>query len=133
MFSLGDASHSFIEFALRDGAAETIAVSTVAGVHGPRQTIEGVNFVVAYLSRLEHFRYRVTQRPEPEREHHLHTIETLPLKINSMGRGFVVGFRPELWRAVTPADAPADAASFKSNLIGPDGYTMPATQSDIFV
>jgi len=89
MFSLGDASHSFIEFALRDDAAETIAVSTVAGVHGPRQTIEGVNFVV--------------------------------------------GFRPELWRAVAPADAPADAASFKSNLVGPDGYTMPATQSDIFI
>jgi len=89
IFSLGDASHSFIEFALREDAATNIAVSTVAGIHGPRQTIEGVNFVV--------------------------------------------GFRPELWHAVTPADAPPDAASFTSELVGPDGYTIPATQSDIFI
>jgi len=89
IFSLGDASHSFIEFALRDDAVATDAVSTVAGIHGPRQTIEGVNFVV--------------------------------------------GFRPELWRTVAPADAPADIVSFMSELTGPDGYSMPATQSDIFI
>ena len=45
----------------------------------------------------------------------------------------VVGFRPELWRAVAPADAPADAVSFQRDLVGPDGYTMPATQADVFV
>lgn len=89
IFSLGDASHSFMEFALREGAAPDAAVSAVASIHGPRQTIEGVNFVV--------------------------------------------GFRPELWRSVAPADAPSDAASFGSALVGPDGYTIPATQSDIFI
>ena len=89
IFSLGDASHSFLEFALREGADPSVAVSTVAGIRGPRQTTEGVNFVV--------------------------------------------GFRPELWRTVAPADAPSDAASFSSALVGPDGFTMPATQSDIFI
>jgi putative iron-dependent peroxidase len=89
IFSLGDASHSFIEFALRDGAAAQDAVSAIADMHGPQKTVEGVNFVV--------------------------------------------GFRPELWRVVAPADAPSDVVSFKSDLIGPDGYTIPATQTDIFI
>ena len=89
IFSLGDASHSYMEFALRSGASAKDAVSAVADMHDPRKTTEGVNLVV--------------------------------------------GFRPELWRAVAPADAPSDAASFKSALIGPDGYTMPATQTDIFI
>jgi porphyrinogen peroxidase len=49
------------------------------------------------------------------------------------GVNLVVGFRPELWRKVVPADTPADAKSFDQDLVGPDGYTMPATQADIFV
>jgi porphyrinogen peroxidase len=49
------------------------------------------------------------------------------------GVNLVVGFRPELWREVAPADTPADAKSFGQDLVGPDGYTMPATQADIFV
>lgn len=89
IFSLGDASHSYIELALRSDAAAKDAVSAVADMHDPRKTTEGVNLVV--------------------------------------------GFRPELWRTVAPADAPSDAASFKSELIGPDGYTMPGTQTDIFI
>ena len=89
IFSLGDASHSFLEFAMVAGAASKDAVSMIADMHGPRKTIEGVNFVV--------------------------------------------GFRPELWRAVAPADTPSDAASFEHELVGPDGYTIPATQADIFI
>ena len=88
IFSLGDASHSFMEFALLGGASGKNAISAIADLHGPRKTVEGVNFVA--------------------------------------------GFRPELWRAAAPADAPSDAASFESPLIGPDGYTIPATQTDIF-
>ncbi len=89
IFSLGDASHSYMEFALQGGAAAKAAVCAVADMHDPRKTTEGVNLVV--------------------------------------------GFRPELWRAVAPADAPSDAASFRNELKGPDGYTIPATQTDIFI
>jgi putative iron-dependent peroxidase len=48
------------------------------------------------------------------------------------GVDLVVGFRPELWRSIAPDDTPADLESFRGDLIGPDGYTMPATQADLF-
>lgn len=48
------------------------------------------------------------------------------------GVNLVVGFRPELWRSVAPDDAPKDAEAFEHELVGPDGYTMPATQADLF-
>lgn len=89
IFALGDPSHSFLEFASRDGTAPGDAIRSVANLHGPLKTTEGVNLVV--------------------------------------------GFRPELWRSVMPNDCPADAKGFDSDLIGPDGYTMPATQADVFI
>jgi putative iron-dependent peroxidase len=46
------------------------------------------------------------------------------------GVNLVTGFRPELWREVVPEDAPADVAGFDADLVGLDGYTMPATQHD---
>jgi putative iron-dependent peroxidase len=46
------------------------------------------------------------------------------------GVNLVAGFRPELWRAVAPAQAPPDVAGFNSDVVGPDGYLMPATQHD---
>jgi porphyrinogen peroxidase len=49
------------------------------------------------------------------------------------GANFVVGFRPELWQAVEPNDAPRDVRGFNEPLRGADGYEMPATQADIFV
>jgi porphyrinogen peroxidase len=45
------------------------------------------------------------------------------------GLNLVAGFRPELWREVAPADAPAALAGF-GPVVGVDGYTMPATQHD---
>jgi len=45
------------------------------------------------------------------------------------GVNLVAGFRPELWRSVAPGDAP-DVAGFERDLVGPDGYAMPATQHD---
>jgi len=89
IFALGDASHSYIEFALRHDAAPANAVRTVADLHDPRRTIEGVNLVA--------------------------------------------GFRPELWRNVMPSDTPPNTHSFARPLVGADGYTMPATQADIFI
>jgi porphyrinogen peroxidase len=46
------------------------------------------------------------------------------------GVNLVAGFRPELWRKVVPEDAPSELEGFNDDLLGPDGYTMPATQHD---
>ena len=46
------------------------------------------------------------------------------------GVNLVSGFRPELWREVVPEDAPADVEGFNSDVVGPGGYRMPATQHD---
>jgi putative iron-dependent peroxidase len=49
------------------------------------------------------------------------------------GVNLVVGFRPDIWREVAPDDAPAGVHGFDAELRGPDGYTMPATQADLWV
>ena len=46
------------------------------------------------------------------------------------GVNLVAGFRPELWRATNPDDCPAGVSGFEADVIGPDGYVMPATQHD---
>jgi porphyrinogen peroxidase len=46
------------------------------------------------------------------------------------GVNLVAGFRPELWRAAAPDDAPAELHGFDEDLVGSDGFTMPATQHD---
>ncbi|HXA29355.1 MAG TPA: Dyp-type peroxidase [Candidatus Angelobacter sp.] len=46
------------------------------------------------------------------------------------GVNLVSGFRPELWRGVDPDGLPAELSGFDQDLVGPDGYTMPATQHD---
>ncbi len=46
------------------------------------------------------------------------------------GINFVAGFRPELWLEVAPDDTPPGLHGFDEPLVGPDGYTMPATQHD---
>jgi putative iron-dependent peroxidase len=46
------------------------------------------------------------------------------------GVNLVAGFRPELWREVAPDDAPAEVEGFNEDLVGIDGFVMPATQRD---
>jgi putative iron-dependent peroxidase len=46
------------------------------------------------------------------------------------GVNLVAGFRPELWRAIAPDDAPAELHGFDEDIVGVDGFTMPATQHD---
>jgi putative iron-dependent peroxidase len=46
------------------------------------------------------------------------------------GVNLVAGFRPELWRELMPDDTPGDVDGFNRDLIGADGYVMPATQHD---
>jgi putative iron-dependent peroxidase len=47
------------------------------------------------------------------------------------GVNLVTGFRPELWATVAPDAAPDDVRGFDQALVGPDGYTFPATQHDV--
>ena len=46
------------------------------------------------------------------------------------GVNLVAGFRPELWRELSPEDTPADLAGFNADIAGIDGFVMPATQHD---
>jgi putative iron-dependent peroxidase len=47
------------------------------------------------------------------------------------GVNLVAGFRPELWGRVAPADdVPPGVEGFNRELVGTDGYRMPATQHD---
>jgi porphyrinogen peroxidase len=49
------------------------------------------------------------------------------------GVNFVIGFRPELWRALMPTDTPPDSQGFNSEIRGVEGFVMPATQHDALV
>jgi putative iron-dependent peroxidase len=46
------------------------------------------------------------------------------------GVNLVAGFRPELWKTVVPDEAPGGLEGFNRDLVGPDGFVMPATQHD---
>ncbi|HVM56264.1 MAG TPA: Dyp-type peroxidase [Gaiellaceae bacterium] len=46
------------------------------------------------------------------------------------GVNLVAGFRPELWREAAPDDAPADLSGFDEDVVGVEGFVMPATQHD---
>jgi putative iron-dependent peroxidase len=49
------------------------------------------------------------------------------------GVNLVIGFRPSLWARLAPADTPASVSDFAEDLRGADGYTMPATQRDLWI
>jgi porphyrinogen peroxidase len=46
------------------------------------------------------------------------------------GVNLVAGFRPELWRELRPKDTPADALGFNEDIVGTEGFVMPASQHD---
>src|SRR5262245_60130021 len=46
------------------------------------------------------------------------------------GVNVVSGFRPELWRGLSPDGLPADIVGFNQNIVGADGFVMPGTQHD---
>jgi putative iron-dependent peroxidase len=61
----------------------------------------------------------------------VHAVASLREPRTTMGGvNLVAGFRPELWRAAAPADAPDDVTGFDADLVGVDGFVMPATQHD---
>ena len=46
------------------------------------------------------------------------------------GVNFVIGFRPELWRALAPDDAPLGVEGFNKKIEGKEEFVMPGTQHD---
>src|SRR5580765_2954956 len=46
------------------------------------------------------------------------------------GVNLVAGFAPELWHEVAPGEAQPELHGFRDDLVGVDGYVMPATQHD---
>jgi len=54
-------------------------------------------------------------------------------RMTTGGVNLVVGFRPSLWARVAPEDAPVGVSDFERDVRGVDGYTMPATQHDLWV
>lgn len=46
------------------------------------------------------------------------------------GVNLVAGFRPELWADVAPDAVPSELAGFNEDILGADGFAMPATQHD---
>jgi putative iron-dependent peroxidase len=53
--------------------------------------------------------------------------------VTGQGCNVVVGFRPELWRAMAPDACPAEVHGYDEPVAGPDGFAMPATQHDLLV
>ena len=49
------------------------------------------------------------------------------------GVNLVAGFRPELWSTVSPDTAPPAVGGFNTPVVGPSGYTLPATQHDVVI
>jgi putative iron-dependent peroxidase len=49
------------------------------------------------------------------------------------GVNLVVGFRPSLWERVAPEDMPTGVTDFEQAVRGVDGYTMPASQHDLWL
>ncbi len=59
------------------------------------------------------------------------TISSLHEPRTTMGGvNLVAGFRPELWSKAAPEDAPAGIEGFNKQIIGADGFVIPATQHD---
>jgi putative iron-dependent peroxidase len=49
------------------------------------------------------------------------------------GVNIVVGVRPSIWARVASAQVPEHTADFAAPLVGAEGFTMPATQQDVWV
>jgi putative iron-dependent peroxidase len=86
------------------------------------------------LGDAAHGFFEFTLRPDADRATLVREVADLrPPHTTVGGVNLVVGFRPELWRAVDPTGAPAGVHGFNEPLRGADGYEMPATQADLFV
>src|SRR3989440_12363795 len=54
-------------------------------------------------------------------------------RMTTGGVNLVAGFRPSLWAHVAPEEMAAGVTDFEQEVRGVDGYTMPATQHDLWL
>lgn len=52
---------------------------------------------------------------------------------STTGVNLVIGLRPELWGAARPGALPPGTTGFAEPVVGPDRFSMPATQHDLLV
>ena len=70
-------------------------------------------------------------RPGTEGRELVAAISSLREPRTTMGGvNLVAAFRPELWKKVAPGESPDGLEGFNRDLVGPDGFSMPATQHD---
>ncbi|HEY0799125.1 MAG TPA: Dyp-type peroxidase, partial [Candidatus Baltobacteraceae bacterium] len=86
------------------------------------------------LGDVAHAYLEFTLKPGVEATHFVKTVVDIHEPRTTVGGvNLIVGFRPELWRDVAPAATPADLIGFNTVMTGSDGYTMPATQTDLWM
>jgi putative iron-dependent peroxidase len=84
------------------------------------------------LGDAAHGFFEFTLRSGAEGRDLIRRIASLPAPHTTVGgANSVVGFRPELWRGCAPI--PDEVRGFNEDVRGPDGFSMPATQTDAFV
>jgi putative iron-dependent peroxidase len=49
------------------------------------------------------------------------------------GSNMVIGIRPSIWALLAPNQTPPQTLDFSEPIIGPDGFTIPATQRDLWI
>jgi porphyrinogen peroxidase len=65
----------------------------------------------------------------------VHDVAALAEQVSTTGGvNVVIGMRPSLWARIAGAEhVPAGVEDFTADVVGPDGFTMPATQHDAWV
>src|SRR5260221_366893 len=111
-----------------DGACEAISGYSTRFMIGGMATPQGGIFALGTASHA----YLEFDASRPEVASRLiAAVASLREPRTTMGGvNLVAGFRPELWRDAMPDDAPAGLEGFNHDLVGTDGFVMPASQHD---
>jgi putative iron-dependent peroxidase len=81
-----------------------------------------------------HIYVELDLRPESDATTLLTVLADLAGRVTTgAGYNLVIGLRPELLRRLDPAATPDGVRGFDEPIVGPDGFTMPATQHDLIV
>ncbi|HBX82682.1 MAG: Dyp-type peroxidase [Propionibacteriaceae bacterium] len=72
--------------------------------------------------------------PRPDAATLLNVVRSLIVGVKTgQGSNVVVGVRPSLLATILPAQCPSGVHDFDADVVGDDGFTMPATQHDLVV
>jgi putative iron-dependent peroxidase len=86
------------------------------------------------LGTMSHAYLELDQRPGVDARELVRLVASLREPRTTIGGvNLVAGFRPELWASVAPGGSPSGLTGFNAPIVGPDGFTLPATQHDVVV